>query len=159
MVRLFWISNLISLNLMYLKHIKMDEIISYAQKSGMKRIGIAYCISLQKEAKKLKLRLAEQFEVYSIDCKYGKIPSGELLGTESKMLSCNPAGQAEYLAQNYTELNISFGLCLGHDNIFSQKSKAPVTTLVVKDRKYKNNPYKEFEVKNEIIYDNKTLEL
>lgn len=134
---------------------RVDEIANYAQISGIKRIGIAYCISLRREAEILRARLAEQFEVYSIDCKYGKIRSGELLGTEAKGLSCNPAGQAEYLAQNHTELNISFGLCLGHDIIFNQKSIAPVTTLVVKDRKYKNNPYKEFEIKYEIIYDHK----
>ena len=27
------------------------------------------------------------------------------------------------------------GLCLGHDMIFNAKSKAPVTPLIVKDRK------------------------
>jgi uncharacterized metal-binding protein len=58
---------------------------------------------------------------------------------------CNPAGQAEYLQDNNTELNISFGLCMGHDIIFNQKSKAPVTTLIFKDREHKHNPYKEFE--------------
>ena len=69
----------------------------------------------------------------------------ELLNNESKGLSCNPAGQADYLAQNNTELNISFGLCIGHDIIFNQKTKAPVTTLIVKDREHKHNPYKTFE--------------
>jgi uncharacterized metal-binding protein len=31
------------------------------------------------------------------------------------------------------------GLCLGHDMIFNSKSKAPVTPLIVKDRKLKHN--------------------
>lgn len=130
---------------------RVDEIVKYAQISGIKRIGIAYCISLQREAEIFLARLSEHFEVYSIDCKYGKICSRDLLDTDAKGLSCNPAGQAEYLAQNHTELNISFGLCLGHDIIFNQKSIAPVSTLIVKDRKYKNNPFKEFEVKYELI--------
>jgi uncharacterized metal-binding protein len=49
--------------------------------------------------------------------------------------SCNPAGQAKYLEVKGTELNIMMGLCLGHDMIFNARSKAPVTPLLVKDRK------------------------
>jgi len=55
-----------------------------------------------------------------------------------KGLSCNPAGQALYLAEKKTELNIMMGLCLGHDMIFNAKSEAPVTPLIVKDRKLKH---------------------
>jgi uncharacterized metal-binding protein len=126
---------------------RVAEIICYAQKSGIKRIGIANCISLQKEADILKARLEEEFEVYSIDCRIGKIPSAELLGNETKGLSCNPAGQAQFLDQHQTELNITLGLCVGHDIIFCNKSAAPVTTLIVKDKEHKHNPYKEFEDK------------
>jgi len=125
---------------------RVEELISFAEKSGIKRIGIANCISLQKEASKLKERLSEKFEVYSVDCKVGKLTSSELLDDESiKGLTCNPAAQAEYLSQNNTELNISFGLCMGHDIVFNQKSVAPATTLIVKDREHKHNTYKEFE--------------
>jgi uncharacterized metal-binding protein len=124
---------------------RVEEIKNYARISGIKRIGIANCISLQKEANKLKEALEGEFEVFAIDCKIGKIPSAELLSNESKGLSCNPAGQADYLAQNNTELNISFGLCMGHDIVFNQKTKAPVTTLIVKDREHKHNPFKTFE--------------
>ena len=125
---------------------RIEELINFAEKSGIKRIGIANCISMQKEAVKLKERLSDKFEVYLIDCKIGKIASSELLEDESvKGITCNPAGQAEFLAQNDTELNISFGLCMGHDIVFNQKSKAPTTTLIVKDREHKNNTFKEFE--------------
>lgn len=124
---------------------RVEELINYAEKSGLKRIGIANCVGMPKETAKLKARLAEKFEVYSVDCKVGKLKSAELLDDDSKGTSCNPAGQAEYLAENGTELNISFGLCMGHDIIFNQKSKAPVSTLIVKDREHKHNPYKEFE--------------
>jgi uncharacterized metal-binding protein len=127
---------------------RVEEIKNYARLSGIKRIGIAHCIAFKKEAAKLKEALEGEFEVYSIDCYNGRIPSSELLGTDARGISCNPAGQANFLAQNNTELNISFGLCMGHDMIFSQKSKAPVTTLIVKDREHKNNPYKEFEDKD-----------
>ncbi len=124
---------------------RIEEIKNYARISGIRRIGIANCISLQKEANKLKEALEGEFEVFAIDCKIGKIPSSELLSNESKGMSCNPAGQADYLAKNNTELNISFGLCMGHDIVFNQKTKAPVTTLIVKDREHKHNPYKTFE--------------
>ena len=124
---------------------RVEELISFAEKSGIKRIGIANCISLQKEANSLKARLEEKFEVYSIDCKVGKVTGADLLDDETvKGLSCNPAGQAAFLAENKTELNVSFGLCMGHDILFNMKSKAPATTLVVKDREHKHNPYQEF---------------
>jgi len=123
---------------------RIEEIKNYARLSGIKRIGIAHCILFKKEAAKLKEALEGDFEVYSIDCYNGRIPTSELLGIEARGISCNPAGQADFLAQNNTELNISFGLCMGHDILFIQKSKAPVTTLVVKDREYRHNPYEAF---------------
>ena len=124
---------------------RVEELISFAEKSGIKRIGIANCISLQKEANSLKAILEEKFEVYAIDCKVGKVTGADLLDDETvKGLSCNPAGQAAFLAENNTELNVSFGLCMGHDILFNMKSKAPATTLVVKDREHKHNPYQEF---------------
>jgi uncharacterized metal-binding protein len=39
-----------------------------------------------------------------------------------------------------TELNFIVGLCLGHDILFTRYSKAPVSTLIVKDRMMGNNP-------------------
>jgi len=124
---------------------RIEEIKNYARLSGIKRIGIAHCILFKKETAKLIEALKDEFEVYSIDCYTGRIPSSEMLGTDAKGISCNPAGQAHFLEQKETELNISFGLCMGHDILFNQKSKAPVTTLVVKDRKNQHNPFKEFE--------------
>jgi uncharacterized metal-binding protein len=124
---------------------RVEEIKNYARLSGIKRIGIANCITFKKEAAKLKEELENEFEVFSIDCYTGRVPSSEMLGTDAKGISCNPAGQANFLAENNTELNISFGLCMGHDIIFNQKSKAPVTTLIVKDRQYKHNPYEAFK--------------
>jgi uncharacterized metal-binding protein len=124
---------------------RVEEIKKYARLSGIRRIGIANCIGLQKEADMLRKSLEGEFEVYAVDCKTGKIQSSELFNDQSRGVSCNPAGQAAYLHENKTGLNISFGLCMGHDIIFNQKSKAPVTTLIVKDREHRHNPFKEFE--------------
>lgn len=128
---------------------RVEELKKFAENSGVKRIGIAHCVGMTREAMALKARFSDQFEVYTVDCKYAKIKGSELLNDETvKGTSCNPAGQADFLAQNNTDLNISFGLCVGHDIMFNMKSKAPTTTLVVKDREHKHNPYKEFTIEN-----------
>lgn len=119
---------------------RVQEIKNFARKGGIKRIGIAHCVSFPKEAEAVKQYLSDEFEVFSIDCKCGRITKHEMLGVEGNGIMCNPAGQAEYLKENNTELNISMGLCVGHDMVFNQKSVAPVSTLVVKDRANKHNP-------------------
>lgn len=114
---------------------RVSEIIEYAMEAGLKKIGIANCTALTKEADKLEsLLLGEGFSVEKINCKYGRVPFDDLLPGYIG-ISCNPAGQAKYLEDKGTELNILMGLCLGHDMIFNSRSKAPVTTLIVKDRK------------------------
>lgn len=126
---------------------RLEEIKNYAQKAGLKRIGIAHCVSMPKEAAVVGQFLAEDFEVYSVDCKCGRIQKKDLLGGDGKSIMCNPSGQAEYLQENKTELNISMGLCVGHDMIFSQKSNVAVTTLVVKDRINNHNPMEDIRSK------------
>jgi uncharacterized metal-binding protein len=44
------------------------------------------------------------------------------------------------LAAAGSELNVLIGLCVGHDSLFFQHSKAPVTVLMVKDRVTGHNP-------------------
>jgi uncharacterized metal-binding protein len=118
---------------------RIDEIIEYAREAGLQHIGIAHCTAFNREAEILKQTLtAKGFVVDNVNCKYGKIPFNDLV-PGYKGVSCNPAGQAQYLEEKNTELNIMMGLCLGHDMIFNSKSKAPVTPLVVKDRKLKHH--------------------
>ena len=126
---------------------RVEELKLFAENSGVKRIGIAHCVGMTREAMDLRNRLSDKFEVYTVDCKYAKIKGSEMLNDETvKGTSCNPAGQADFLTRNETDLNISFGLCVGHDILFNMKSKAPTTTLVVKDREHKHNTYKEFAI-------------
>ena len=72
------------------------------------------------------------------------MPFNELI-PDYKGVSCNPAGQAKYLEDKGTELNIMMGLCLGHDMIFNARSKAPVTPLLVKDRKLNHHTLEYFK--------------
>jgi len=119
---------------------RLEEIRNYAKGAGLKRIGIAHCVSMPKEAAAVGKFLSEDFEVFSVDCKCGRVTKLEMLGREGNGLMCNPSGQADFLKDNSTELNISMGLCVGHDMIFGQKSNVAVTTLVVKDRVNNHNP-------------------
>jgi uncharacterized metal-binding protein len=119
---------------------RLEEIRNYARQAGIKRIGIAHCVSLPKEAAAVEQFLSADFEIHSINCKCGRITKNEMLGIEGNSIMCNPSGQAEFLKEKQTELNISVGLCVGHDMIFSQKSDVAVTTLVVKDRVNNHNP-------------------
>lgn len=113
---------------------RVEEIIEYAREAGLKKIGIANCTVFNKEAQLLSEILTENgFAVETVNCKHGKVPFADLV-EGYKGISCNPAGQANYLEEKGTELNIMMGLCLGHDMIFNSKSKAPVTPLIVKDR-------------------------
>ncbi|HKK41874.1 MAG TPA: DUF1847 domain-containing protein [Bacteroidales bacterium] len=121
---------------------RVNEIIEYAREAGLKRLGIAHCVTFNRESELLQRILGEAgFEVSRVSCKYGRVPFSDLV-PGYKGVSCNPAGQAKFLEENDTELNIMMGLCLGHDMIFNARSKAPVTPLVVKDRKLKHNTFK-----------------
>lgn len=127
---------------------RVQEIIKYAKHSKIKNIGIANCITFNKEADKLEKKLlSEGFQVAKVNCKYGRVPFNDLV-PGYKGTSCNPAGQARFLEEKNTELNIMMGLCLGHDIIFNSKSKAPVTPLIVKDRKLKHHSIKAFDQRN-----------
>lgn len=114
---------------------RVDEIIAYCREAGIRNIGIANCISFEKQAERLQdILTSNGFTVEKANCKLGRVKFDELV-PGYKGVSCNPAGQANYLDEKKTELNIMMGLCLGHDIIFNARSKAPVTSLVVKDRK------------------------
>lgn len=119
---------------------RLEEIRNYARLAGLKRIGIAHCVSMPKEAEAVKQFLSKDFEVFSVDCKCGKIRKHELLGGDGNSIMCNPSGQADFLKEQKTQLNISIGLCVGHDMLFTNKSEVAVTTLVVKDRVNHHNP-------------------
>ena len=124
---------------------RIEEIKKFASEAGIRKIGIAHCVGMTKEAEQLKERLSDQFEVHTVGCKYQKVPASYMLDDETqKGSSCHPAGQADFLAQHQTELNLVMGLCVGHDMIFNLKSRAPVSTLIVKDREHHHNPFQEF---------------
>lgn len=128
---------------------RISQIKKFAELQRYKRIGIANCISMQKEAEKLKEFLQDKFEVYTVNCRIDSMDKNQLFEDDSfQGLACNPKGQAEYLNSKNTDLNIVMGLCHGQDIMFNINSKAPTTTLVVKDKKYNHNPLNALQENN-----------
>ncbi len=119
---------------------KIEEIRLFAKNAGMKKIGIANCACVAREAEAVAEALREDFEVMVVGCKVGKVLYADLFQDDTKGVACNPVGQAKQLGEWGSELNIVMGLCLGHDLLFQKHSTAPSTTLVVKDRANKHNP-------------------
>lgn len=127
---------------------RVEDTIAFAKLSGYLRIGIATCIGLLDETSRLSTILTAQgFEPLSVCCKTGSIDKCETgAGQEMKVRPgtfeplCNPIAQARLLNKAKTDMNIIMGLCVGHDMLFVKHSKAPVTTLVVKDRVAGHNP-------------------
>lgn len=127
---------------------RVEDTIAFAKLMGYARIGIATCIGLLDESERLaKILSAQGFEPLSVCCKAGSIDKLELGLAESDKVrpgtfepACNPIAQAEICNRLETDMNIIVGLCVGHDMLFNKYSKAPVTTLVVKDRVTGHNP-------------------
>jgi uncharacterized metal-binding protein len=128
---------------------RVKELIEFAKLMGAKLIGIAFCAGLRDEARRLTALLEHQgLSVASVMCKCGGIEK-ERLGIDKRHkigdpeefeAACNPVLQAELLNEAKTDINVIVGLCIGHDMIFAMQSRAPVTTLIVKDRLLGHNP-------------------
>ena len=127
---------------------RVEEVMSFARRIGAARLGIASCVGLIQEARTLQdIFEAHGFQVDSVCCKVGSIPKEEIGLSDGEKIHpghyealCNPIGQAKLLNEAGTELNVVVGLCVGHDSLFFQHSKAPVTVLIAKDRVTGHNP-------------------
>jgi uncharacterized metal-binding protein len=127
---------------------RMEEIVEFSRKMKYRRLGLAFCIGLAREASVVdEILRTKGFEVISILCKAGRVPKEQIgikneekifRGTEESM--CNPIFQARLLNEEKTDLNILIGLCVGHDSLFFKYAKAPTTVLAVKDRVTGHNP-------------------
>lgn len=122
---------------------RVDETMEFARRMDFQKLGIAFCVGFSREARILGKVLSEEFEVYSVCCKVGSLEKNDFDMPVRKWIgsiSCNPLEQARVLNEEGTDMNIVLGLCVGHDSLFYKYSQAPVTTLVVKDRKLGHNP-------------------
>ena len=129
----------------YCKEPRIREIMLFAKEMGYRRLGLAFCVGLAEEARIVADILGQRFDVVSVCCKLcgiAKTTFGfeQIVPDKDPEVMCNPAGQASLLNEAETELNILCGLCVGHDAVFTMASRAPVTTLIVKDRVLAHNP-------------------
>lgn len=125
---------------------RLEETAEFAKAMGYRRLGMAFCIGLNDEARYIARFFRRRgFDFYSICCKNCSIAKRELglqqvrpeLDHEAM---CNPKMQAKFLAEKDVQLYLSCGLCVGHDAIFNRNCPGPVTALVVKDRLLGHNP-------------------
>jgi len=127
----------------YMKFTRLEELIIFSKKMGYKRLGIAFCVGFENEAKILQKLLKKHFKVESVCCKVGGVEKEfydmPKIKCDRYEAMCNPLAQSMILNKEKTDLNIILGLCMGHDILFTKSSKAPVTTLVVKDRVLAHN--------------------
>jgi len=136
----------------YMEWPRLRDTVEFAQRMKYKKLGVAFCIGLHREAGAVcQVLEGFGFEVVSVCCKTGALwkrdlglpeeyigysKTGYLIGE----ISCNPVAQALYLNEQKTEMNVLVGLCVGHDVLFTKFSKAGVTTLIAKDRPLAHNP-------------------
>lgn len=127
------------------KRNRVEELIFFAHQRGLKRLGVAFCVSMTKEAQELARRLeTEGLHAELACCRVGAVDMSELglpkAHPERFASICNPVAQAKLLDEAQVQLIVQMGLCLGHDLLLQETAKAPVTTLVVKDRALDHHP-------------------
>lgn len=124
---------------------RVEELVEFSKRRGYERIGVAFCVSMLKEAQTLsKILTGEGLSPHLVCCRVGAVDYEEIglqkAHPERFAAICNPVAQAKLLAEARVDLVVQMGLCIGHDIILQEESRAPVTTLVVKDRALDHAP-------------------
>ena len=121
---------------------RIEEILDFTTRMRYQKIGMAFCMGLQKEAGMVeKIFSSRGLKMVSAICKIGRVPKEALGLKDDEKIAvgkfeamCNPILQAEVLNREKTDFNILLGLCVGHDSLFLKYADAPCTVLAVKDR-------------------------
>jgi uncharacterized metal-binding protein len=121
------------------KRNRVEELANFANARGMRRVGIAFCVTMTKEVQELARQLQQAgLETELVCCRVGAIDYDKIglpkAHPDRFAAICNPVAQARLLNQRGVDLVAQVGLCIGHDLILQEECEAPVTTLVVKDR-------------------------
>jgi uncharacterized metal-binding protein len=128
---------------------RVEELIRFSRKCGYKRLGIAHCGGLFKEAGMLTEILENNgFEVVTVQCKTGGVKKENIgIPAENKIgppdaweTMCNPIAQAMIINNSEVDLAVMLGLCIGHDTLFIKYCDVPLTVIAVKDRVFGHNP-------------------
>lgn len=130
------------------RHPRLVETVNFARHLGCKKLGLIFCFGLREEAAIVNEVLETNgFTVVSSICKVGNVPKSAIglkpedqLNSRGPETMCNPIMQAGIMNEAGVDLNILFGLCVGHDTLALRHLKAPCTVLAVKDRASGHNP-------------------
>jgi uncharacterized metal-binding protein len=127
---------------------RIEELIEFSKRMKYKRLGLAFCSGLAREASLLTDILESHgFEMVTATCKVGGIPKEAIKVKEKEKVRigqfepmCNPITQAKLLNKAKTDFNIMLGLCVGHDSLFLKYIRGLTTVFAVKDRVLGHNP-------------------
>lgn len=127
---------------------RVQEICEFSHKMGYRKLGVAFCGGVTREARALtEILEAQGFEVVSVMCKVGRTPKEDIGIKEEEKVQigqfesmCSPIAQAAVLNAEKTDFNILVGLCVGHDSLFLKYSEALCTVMIAKDRVLGHNP-------------------
>jgi uncharacterized metal-binding protein/predicted Fe-Mo cluster-binding NifX family protein len=119
---------------------RLAELVYFALEMEYKTIGVAFCMDLLEPTSILTDVLRRFFQVIPVCCKVGGVEADFPMARNGESTVCDPVGQAAVLNARETDLNVLVGLCVGADAVFNRNSRAPVTTIFVKDKSLANNP-------------------
>jgi len=109
----------------YCEWTRIREIAEYALKLGVRRVGVAFCSDMIREAKLAASYLRDRdLDVF--------------LPPESP--GCDPIAQAEFFHQTQTQINVVCGMRVDHEALFIAASTSPVIVLVARDERLCHNP-------------------
>jgi uncharacterized metal-binding protein len=123
---------------------RLQETIEFIKSMNYKKVGLAYCYGMEKDAKLLKeIFKAEGIRLRPVSCTVGGINQNQINSSScTEKVSCNPIGQATQLNEESVDFTLIMGICLGHDILLQRNLKSDFTTFVVKDRVFSNSPLK-----------------
>lgn len=103
---------------------RLREIVEFSRVMGFRRLGIACCPDMDREATQVADYLRE----------------GGLEAIRSPAPLSDPEGQADLLLREGAEVIVVAGMCVGHEALLIRSSKLPVVVLVARDRRLRHNP-------------------
>lgn len=127
---------------------RIQETVEFARKMKFQRICLVFCVGMRKEAEIIHEIFNDNgFETISVMCKVGAISKEDIGLVREEQIApgtfesmCNPILQAMTANYHQSDMNVLFGLCVGHDALFLKYAKAYNTVLASKDRLLAHNP-------------------
>ena len=109
----------------YCRWTRLEEVGEFSKLMGYQRLGLAHCPDMAVEAEKVAHAL-------------GNVGLDPVQPPSSA--TCDPLGQAEFFAEQDTDLNLLAGMCVGHEAVFLKATEAPAVGLIARDMRLRHNP-------------------